>query len=214
VTSRSDVIPEPSGIQFLAIGANRLEVQDIPASRPGAPDLLLLHEGLGSISLWRDFPAQLALATGSRVVTYSRAGFGRSSPRMKPYTPRFMHEEAFETIPALREQLRIERPLLVGHSTGASMALVHAGAAEVAGVVAMAPIITVEGSNLESIRAARHAYATTDWRAKLARHHDDVDAVFRGWNDTWLDPAFHSWDILADVAKVRAPILAHPSRPW
>ncbi|MGZ5084672.1 MAG: alpha/beta fold hydrolase [Usitatibacter sp.] len=204
--------PHHSGgaISFVEIGAHRLECLDIEASRPDAPELLLLHEGLGSVSMWRDFPAALSAATGSRVVAYSRAGFGRSSPRGSPYTNRFMHEEALRTIPALRGRLGIARPVLIGHSTGASMALVHAGANrwEVAGIVAMAPLVTLEPSNLESIRQATRIYATTDWRDKLARHHDDVDGVFRGWNDTWLDPAFQSWDILADVAAVRSPILA------
>jgi pimeloyl-ACP methyl ester carboxylesterase len=188
----------------------RLETLDIAASRPGRPELLLLHEGLGSVSMWRDFPAALANATGCRVVAYSRAGFGRSAPRTAPFTPRFMHEEAFETIPELRERLGIVRPVLVGHSTGASMALIHAGANrwDVAGVVAMAPLVTVEPSNLESIREAGEIYASSDWRAKLARHHNDVDAVFHGWNGIWLDPAFRSWEILADMAGVRVPILA------
>jgi pimeloyl-ACP methyl ester carboxylesterase len=206
----SGVIPEPSGIHFRNIASTRLEILDLAARQPGLPELLLLHEGLGSVSMWRDFPAALATATGCRVVAYSRAGFGRSSPRTTPYTPRFMHEEAFDTIPALRESLGIARPVLIGHSTGASMALVHGGSdrRDVAGIVAMAPLVTLEPSNLESIREAREAYATTDWRAKLARHHDDVDAVFHGWNDTWLDPAFQGWSISADVAGVRAPILA------
>ena len=206
----SDSIPESPGIPFQEIGGARLEVLDIAARRPGLPELLLLHEGLGSVSMWRDFPAALGVATGCRVVAYSRAGFGRSSPRTAPYTSRFMHEEALETIPELRERLGIERPVLVGHSTGSSMALIHAGANrwDVAGVVAMAPLVTLEPSNLESIREAKRLYVTTGWREKLARHHDDVDAVFRGWSDTWLEPLFHSWDILADVAGVRSPILA------
>jgi pimeloyl-ACP methyl ester carboxylesterase len=206
----SDVIPESPQIRFEDIGGARLECLDIEARRPDGPELLLLHEGLGSVSMWRDFPAALAAATGCRVVAYSRAGFGRSSPRIAPYTTRFMHEEALETIPRLRERLGIARPVLIGHSTGASMALVHAGAnrCHVAGVVAMAPLVTLEPSNLDSIREAKRLYAVTGWREKLARHHDDVDSVFRGWNGTWLDPAFQSWDILADVAGVRSPILA------
>ena len=203
-TGDGDVIPESSGIQFRG---GRLEVLDLPGA---APELLLLHEGLGSVSMWRDFPQRLAAAAGKRVIAYSRFGFGRSSPRTAPYGLRFMHEEAEEVLPELRRRLAIERPVLVGHSTGASMALLHAAhdTRGVAGVVAMAPLIDVEGSNLESIAAARESWRTTDWRDKLARHHDDVDAVFRGWNDTWLDPAFRSWNLRADLPGIRAPILA------
>lgn len=193
---------------FVDVGEARLEYADIPASRIGRPALLLLHEGLGSVSMWRDFPAQLAESTGCRIVAYSRAGFGRSSPRSSPYTPRFIHEEAFEVIPALRAQLGIDPVVLVGHSTGASMALVHASGNAVAGVVAMAPLTTVEGSNVESIRQARTLYETTDWRTRLARHHDEVDAVFYGWNDTWLQPGFRDWNILDDLRRVHAPVLA------
>ena len=188
----------------------KLEVLDLPGTKPQAPELLLLHEGLGSVSMWRDFPQRLAQATGSRVVAYSRHGFGRSSPRQRPWTPRFVHEEALEVVPALRQVMAIERPVLVGHSTGASMALVHAGAGRwpVAGVVAMAPLTDVQASNAESIRRARALYESSDWREKLARHHDDVDAVFYGWNDTWLREDFRSWNLRAELAGIRAPIVA------
>ena len=195
---------------FVELAQGRLEALDIPALAAGRPEILLLHEGLGCVSMWRDFPARLAEATGCRTVAYSRLGFGRSAPRSAPYTPRFIHEEAFGAIPALRERLGIGNVVMIGHSTGASMALVHASASEmpVAGVVAMAPLTTVEGSNVESIERARTLYETTDWRARLARHHDDVDAVFYGWNDTWLRPDFRGWNILDDLRRVRAPVLA------
>ena len=188
----------------------KLEVLDLPATRADRAPILLLHEGLGSVSMWRGFPQRLAEATGSRVVAYSRHGFGRSSPRIRPWTPRFVHEEALEVVPALRERLELEQPLLLGHSTGASMALVHAGADRwpVAAVVAMAPLTDVQQSNVESITRARTLYETTDWRDKLGRHHDDVDAVFYGWNDTWTRPEFRTWNLRADLAGIRAPILA------
>ena len=195
----------------VALGGDSFEYLDVPAASAGLPDILLLHEGLGSVSMWRDFPAQLARATGARVVAYSRLGFGASSVRTAPYTPRFMHEEAQETIPALRGALGIERALLVGHSTGASMGLLHAAhdPDHVAGVVAMAPLIDVEDGNVESIREARRVYETTGWRDKLARHHEHpIDTVFASWNDTWLDPAFRAWSITRDLARVRCPILA------
>jgi pimeloyl-ACP methyl ester carboxylesterase len=188
----------------------KLEYIDLPAARPGRPEILLLHEGLGSVSMWRDFPQRLGDATGCRVVAYSRHGFGRSGRRTRPWTPRFVHEEALEVLPALRAALDIARPLLLGHSTGASMALAHAGADRwpVAAVVAMAPLTDVQDSNVGSIRQARAHYESSDWRAKLARHHDDVDAVFYGWNDTWLRPDFRDWNLRADLAGIRAPILA------
>lgn len=196
---------------FVEIAGARIEYAEHPAGAPGLPELLLLHEGLGSVSMWRDFPARLAAATGARVIAYSRLGFGRSAARTLPYTPRFMHEEAHQTIPALRAALGIGRPVLVGHSTGASMGLLHAAhdPLGVAGVVAMAPLIDVEGGNIESIRDARRVYEDTDWRDKLARHHEHpIDAVFASWNDTWLDPAFRAWTIAPDLAALRCPILA------
>jgi pimeloyl-ACP methyl ester carboxylesterase len=207
---RESVIPAQAGTRFIHIGADRLEYLDIPASRADRPEILMLHEGLGSVSMWRDFPQRLAAKTGSRIVAYSRAGFGRSSRRTTPWTPRFVHEEALEVIPRLRSALGIERPVLFGHSTGASMALVHAArpAEDVAGVIALAPLTDVEGSNVESIGKARRHYETSDWRTRLARHHDDVDAVFYGWSDTWLRPDFRDWNLRAELPAIRAPILA------
>lgn len=188
---------------------NGLEVLDLPATMPNRPEILMLHEGLGSVSMWRDFPQRLARTSGCRVVAYSRRGYGRSEPRAAPYGLRFMHEEALETLPALRETLGIERPLLFGHSTGASMALIHAGAGRwpVAAIAALAPITFVEPSNLASIARARDLWRATDWREKLARHHDDVDMAWSGWNDTWLDPTFRAWTIEEDLQGIRVPVL-------
>ena len=194
-----------SPVSFVEAHGHRLEYVDLPARGRDRPELLFLHEGLGSVSLWRDFPARVAERTGCRTVVYSRPGFGRSSPRDKPYTRGFMHEEALETLPALRDRLSIRHPLLVGHSTGASMALIHAGHSPTAGVVAMAPFAFVEESNLVAIRAARERYAHI--RERLARHHDDVDGVFHGWNDTWLDPGFRRMTIDADLARIECPLL-------
>jgi pimeloyl-ACP methyl ester carboxylesterase len=197
-------------IRFVDVGAHRLEYVDIPGHQVQRPPLVFLHEGLGSVSTWRDFPANVARATGCRTIVYSRYGFGRSSRRQAPYTPRFMHDEALELFSALRAALDVAGPVLIGHSTGASMALIHAGApgSDVVGVVAMAPLVFVEAFNLDSIRRAQTLYADTDMRAKLARHHDDVDGVFFGWNDIWLHPDFASWSIRDDLAGVRCPILA------
>jgi pimeloyl-ACP methyl ester carboxylesterase len=192
---------------MLEVLGQRLEYIDIPGADPG---FLLLHEGLGSVSMWREFPQELSQATGKRVVAYSRAGFGQSSPRSGKYAPDFIHHEAESVIPAIREGLGLAKPVVLGHSTGASMALVHAATSHpVAGVIAVAPLITIEESNLEAIRAARRTFeASRDWRVRLARHHEDVKAVFYGWNDTWLAPEFRDWNIVAELRRIRAPVLA------
>jgi pimeloyl-ACP methyl ester carboxylesterase len=188
------------------VGGRRLEVLDLPGDPARAP-LLLLHEGLGSVRLWKDFPAALAAATGARVVAYSRFGHGDSDPPPRPRTPRFMHEEALEVVPALLAALGIAEPVLVGHSDGASIALIHAADHPVRAVVAMAPHVFVEEVCLTEIRAARREYETGGLRERMARHHDDVDAAFRGWCDVWLDPAFREWSIESDAAGVTAPVL-------
>jgi pimeloyl-ACP methyl ester carboxylesterase len=197
-------------ITHVEVAGHRLETLDLPATRARRPPLLLLHEGLGSVSQWRDFPLRLAAATGCRTVAYSRLGHGRSTPLPAAHDPRFMHREALETLPALRAALGLQRPLLIGHSTGASMALIHAGADRwpVAGVAAMAPLCFVEESNLDSIRRMREIFRDTDLAARMARHHADPARVFWSWNDIWLDPAFAGWSIVEDLAGIRCRILA------
>jgi pimeloyl-ACP methyl ester carboxylesterase/GNAT superfamily N-acetyltransferase len=183
-----------------------LEVLDIPGD-PNKPALVLLHEGLGSVGLWRGFPERLADATGRRTVAFSRHGHGQSDPPAKPRTPAFMHEEALEVLPALLRELAIEEPVLVGHSDGASIALIHAAHHPVSAVVAIAPHVFVEDICLEEIRKARTAYETGDLRERLARHHRDPDAAFYGWNDVWLDPAFPEWDITDALERITCPLL-------
>jgi pimeloyl-ACP methyl ester carboxylesterase len=197
-------------VRFVEVCGRRLEYIDIPAHQMRRPPLLFLHEGLGSVAMWRDFPARIAAASGCRTVVYSRQGHGRSSPFAGPHTPRFVHEEALQVLPALREVLGLERPVLIGHSTGASMSLIHAGAGcwEVAGVVAMAPLCFVERFNVESIRKARETFLATDMGKRLARYHDDAQAVFWSWNNIWLDPDFADWNIREDLAGIRCPLLA------
>lgn len=172
--------------------------------------IVMLHEGLGSCSMWRDFPQQLARASGHAVLHYSRCGYGRSSRPAAPYALDYMHREALDTLPALLDALRIETPVLFGHSDGASIALIHAGAGwrAVAGLILLAPHVFVEPLTVASIAAARQAYLTGDLRQRLARHHADVDQAFRGWNDIWLTPEFLEWNITACLPHITCPILA------
>ncbi|HUA47407.1 MAG TPA: GNAT family N-acetyltransferase [Solirubrobacteraceae bacterium] len=166
-----------------------------------------MHEGLGSVGLWRGFPGALARATGRRTVAFSRHGHGQSDRPPKSRTPAFMHEEALELLPALLPMLAIERPVLVGHSDGASIALIYAAHHPVQGVVAIAPHVFVEDICLTEIRKARGAYTDGDLRERLARHHRDPDAAFFGWNDVWLDPAFPEWDITGELEHITCPLL-------
>lgn len=188
-----------------------LEYLDLPATATGRPPLLLLHEGLGCVAMWRDFPHKLATATGCRVVAWSRAGYGGSSPYPEPRTPRYMHREAEETLPALLAALDIEAPVLVGHSDGGSIALIFAGAFPDVplGITVMAPHEFVEEETLAGIRLARDAWQTTELPKKLARyHHAQTERVFADWNDTWLSPAFRDWNIEDYLPKIRCPVLA------
>jgi pimeloyl-ACP methyl ester carboxylesterase len=185
----------------------RLELLDIPGTDPAAPTLVLLHEGLGSVRLWRGFPEALNAATQAHTVAFSRYGHGQSDPPAKPRTPKFMHEEALEVLPALLAELEIERPVLIGHSDGASIALIHAAHHSVEAVVAIAPHVFVEDMCLEEIRKAKRDYEKGDLKARMARHHRDPDAAFYGWNDVWLHPRFPEWNITDEVAQVTAPLL-------
>jgi pimeloyl-ACP methyl ester carboxylesterase len=182
-----------------------LDIVDLPGAEPA---LVLLHEGLGCVALWRRFPRDLHEATGRRVVVFSRAGYGHSGLAPLPRPVTYMHHEADVVLPALLDALAIARPVLVGHSDGASISLLAAGAGvPVAGLVLLAPHVIVEDVTVASIAAAREAYGTGDLRAKLARYHDDVDNAFRGWNDVWLSPAFRAWDITDRLPAIDAPVL-------
>jgi pimeloyl-ACP methyl ester carboxylesterase len=195
---------------LIDVAGARLEVERIDVGRGAAATIVMLHEGLGSVAMWKDFPQRVAHAANRDVVVYSRAGYGRSSAATLPYGVRYMHDEALVVLPALLDALRIERPVLLGHSDGASIALIHAGASgrAVRGLVLMAPHVMVEDVSIASIEAAKVAWRTTDLRQRLARHHDDVDAAFRAWNDIWLHPDFRAWSIEAEVRQVRCPVLA------
>ena len=194
---------------FVRACGHKLEYQLIPAHQINRPTLVLLHEGLGSISMWRDFPARLAAATGCRTLVYSRYGYGQSDVLEQPFKPDFMHHEAHEALPEVLAALEIENPVLVGHSDGGSIALLHAGIGDpVAGLVVMAPHCFVEDISIRSIEAAKRTFETTDLSDRLAKHHRDVRRTFYGWNDIWLDPEFRSWNIESCLSDIRCPILA------
>jgi pimeloyl-ACP methyl ester carboxylesterase len=178
----------------IELDGRRFEYEEITGEDPGAP-LVFLHEGLGSVGLWRGFPARVAEATGRRTLAYSRLGHGGSDLPPAPRTPDFMHEEAREVLPRLLEAWGVEAPVLVGHSEGASIALIHAAENPVTALACLAPYVFVEEMCLAEIRRARVAFEREDLRERVARHHRDPDAAFYGWNDGWLHPDFPAWNI-------------------
>ncbi|MDA0181187.1 alpha/beta hydrolase [Solirubrobacter phytolaccae] len=182
----------------------KLDVKELPGDEPA---LVFLHEGLGSIELWRDFPDRVHAATGRRVFLYSRAGHGQSDLPDGNRTPRFMHEEALDVLPRLLEEHGIERPVLIGHSDGASIALIHASQHPVDRLVLLAPHVFVEDITVASIEAARTTFETTDLKARMARYHRDPERTFRLWNDIWLAPEFRAWNIEDVLPRITAPTL-------
>jgi pimeloyl-ACP methyl ester carboxylesterase len=160
--------------------------------------------------MWRDFPSRVAHATNCNALVYSRYGYGNSEPLREPRTVSYMHDEALATLPELLDQFAVDRPILVGHSDGGSIALIHAGEARrpVGGLVLMSPHVFVEDISIASIAAAKVAYETSDLRAKLARYHADVDSAFWGWNRIWLDPNFRRWNIEDYLPRISCPVIA------
>jgi len=182
----------------------------------GLPLVVFLHEGLGSQSMWKDFPDRLCRVAGCRGLVYSRPGYGWSTARAARHRlePDFMHRQAYELLPALLEALGIDTtrqpPWLLGHSDGASIALLYAAGYpdRLAGAIVLAPHILVEAVSIESIERARQAYLETDLKSRLERYHADPDSAFRGWNDIWLSPSFRDWSIVAELDSIRCPLLA------
>jgi pimeloyl-ACP methyl ester carboxylesterase len=195
---------------FIDLGDQRLEYRMIGPRPNAAPTLVMLHEGLGCVGMWGDFPDRLQAATGCGVFVYSREGYGQSSPAKLPRRLDFMHVEARETLPRLLEAIGFRRGLLVGHSDGGSIAAIYGGSVQdhrMAGLVLMAPHFFVEDVTSASIAELRKAYDTTDLRSRLGRWHKDGDATVRGWTDVWLKNNFRSWDLTEDLAYIRVPIL-------
>ena len=191
-----------------------LEVQRIAGPGGGrlAP-IIFLHEGLGSVAMWRDWPSQLCAAAGRAGFVYSRRGYGKSQgiPDVRGagrLGPDYMHREALDVLPDLLARLEVEYPVLLGHSDGGTIALIHAAHFAVRACIVMAPHVIVEEVSVRSIEQAREAYAASGLRSRLARYHDDVDTAFWQWNDIWLDPAFRGFDIRAECRRIQAPLLA------
>ena len=195
---------------FVVAGGHRLEYAWYGPAQSELSPIVMLHEGLGSVALWRDFPQRLADATGRRTLAYSRYGYGQSDPLTGPRRVDFMHSEALDALPQLLDALAIPETILFGHSDGGSIALIHAACAQRQPqcVVALAPHVFVEAYGTASIAAARRSYLDGDLRAKLARYHDDVDSAFWGWNDIWLHPDFGAWNIETLLPAIACPVLA------
>ena len=190
----------------LTAAGHSLEYQWIEGA---GPTLVFLHEGLGSIAQWRDFPANVARATGCRALVYDRYGYGKSDVLREPRVGvEFMHDGALNELPELLENLNIENPVLVGHSDGASIALIYAGTYQVRGVAVMAPHVFVEDGGLQSIANLNQAFETGDLAERLGKYHRNARKTFHLWADAWLDPAFRQWNIEEYLPRIRCPVLA------
>jgi pimeloyl-ACP methyl ester carboxylesterase len=183
-----------------------LETLDLPGATDD-PALVLLHEGLGSVGLWRGLPADLNSATGRRTIAFSRFGHGRSAPPPTRRTPAFFHEEALEVLPPLLALLEVSDPVLVGHSDGASIAVIFAAHHPASALVLLAPHVFVEEVTVNAIRGTREEFVSGRLRERMARHHDDPKAAFSGWCDVWLDPSFRNWTLEDEASLLTAPIL-------
>lgn len=199
---------------FIEAAGHRLHYEWAGPEPGDAPTLVFLHQGLGSVSMWGDFPEALAEATGCGMLNYSRWGYGESEPIAEARPVEYMHDEALESLPEVLSKLGVRRPILVGHSDGGSIALIYAGsgAAQGAGPAPAALILEaahvfVEDITVDGAAKAKLAFDTTEFPRKLGRHHDDPEGMFRGWNDIWLYPDFLHWNIEEYLPKVTCPAL-------
>jgi len=204
-------MPYRIGDDHIDLAGTSLECRWIGPPPDQAPTIVMLHEGIGCVALWRDFPDKLATATGCGVIAYSRRGYGHSDPIVRPRPLDFMHDEAENVLAKLLDAIGFRRGILLGHSDGASIATIYAGSVQdhrVRGVVLFAPHFFVEDLSIESIEAAKIRYQSGDLRPRLAKFHgNNVDGAFYGWNDVWLDPGFRDWSIENEIAHIRVPIL-------
>jgi pimeloyl-ACP methyl ester carboxylesterase len=214
ICATGDAMSENAAAGFVEAGGHRLEYFRAAPRTAGRPDLVFLHEGLGSARLWRDFPARLGAATGCGALVYSRYGYGASDVLAERRDVGYMHDEATGALPALLATLGVAQPILVGHSDGASIALIHAATRNgtprwpVTALILEAPHVFVEDLTIAGIEDTRTAWRTTDLPARLGRHHANGEATFRGWNDIWLDARFRAWNIEEFLPGVTAPVLA------
>lgn len=199
----------PSG--FLTVNGKALEYACFGPAPNTAPTIIMLHEGLGCVALWRDFPERLAAETGLGVVAYSRAGYGQSDPTDLPRSLDYMTHEAIDVLPQIVDVLGIEKAVLLGHSDGATIATIYAGSVEdfrIRGLIVMAPHYFTEAMGLKEIAKAKVAFETADLGGKLAKYHKDPNTAFYGWNDSWLHPEFRKWNVAESIDYLRIPTLA------
>jgi pimeloyl-ACP methyl ester carboxylesterase len=199
-------------IDQLKVGKNNLEAAWHGPSPKEAPTLVFLHEGLGCVAMWRDFPAKLSKATGCGAFVYSRLGYGRSDPCQLPRSIRFMHDEGLQVLPELVKIAGIREFIIVGHSDGGSIAIIYAGSmpkASLRGIITEAAHVFCEDITIESIKKAKDAYLNGDLRGRLQRYHgNNYDCAFWGWNDVWLHPDFVHWNIEDYLPGINVPVLA------
>jgi pimeloyl-ACP methyl ester carboxylesterase len=197
--------------RFIEAAGRRLEYDwlEPEATATARPELVFLHEGLGSVAAWKAFPQRVVAMTGCRGLVYSRYGYGRSEPLHESRSADYLHREAFDALPDLLTSLSIDDPILIGHSDGASIALLYAasGRGRVRGLVLMAPHVFVEDVTLQGVARAKAAFDTTDLASRLGRYHDHPVETFRGWSDAWLQPAFRDWNIEACLPHIEVPTL-------
>ncbi|MEM7524474.1 MAG: alpha/beta fold hydrolase [Pseudomonadota bacterium] len=204
-----------SGSGWITAGGKRLEAKAIGPAPGAAPTIVMLHEGLGSVGLWRDFPEALAKATGCGVFLWSRAGYGASEPGDLPRPTDYQTREAMDVLPDVLGEIGFQEGVLLGHSDGATIAAEYAGGVvdhRVRGLILMAPHFFVEEIGVAAIRSAKTAFKEGDLRARLAKHHSDPDNAFRGWNDAWLHPDFADWNVADCIDYFRIPTLAIQGR--
>jgi pimeloyl-ACP methyl ester carboxylesterase len=191
------------------IDGRRLETAWLEPADASLPVVVMLHEGLGSVALWKDFPQRLAERTGCGILLYSRYGYGRSDRLAERRPVDYLHREGEVVLPELLRRHGVVKPVVLGHSDGASIALIYAGSSVDGprGLILEAPHVFVEDRTVRSIEQAKSVFETSDWRAKLGRYHEDPEATFRGWNDIWRDPRFRSWNIESHLESIRCPVL-------